>query len=479
VSGHVSAALARGRHVTLVIADSSDDPAAEAAAGALAALRPPPSTSLRLAGRRERIRFAPVLAARAGVDPALVEYALCGDPRLGIDTGANRNALLLDAAGAPVVLTDDDVRARATRPPAEAPALTLASGDPHEAWFAATDEPLVPEERWEPVDVLALHEPLLGAGVATAALEAGEGLALAARAPFYQRLARRGGRVVTTQLGCAGDHGMGASFSLLLLAGASRERLLASPARFEDAFRRRRIVRSPKGATISDTAFCMSMSLGLDARALLPPFAPNGRNSDGLFGATTRAVVAESFAAFLPWAVEHVPPGGRAATLEHELAIAGRPESNDLVRAALGALFEPRGADPRVCLAQAGRALSSLAARPRDAEHLLREQTLRSTARLLAWIHDALVRHGRRPEPWARLADGFAATLRERLSLPSAWLPRDLVVAHGEDAARRLFLAHLDSVGRLFEAWPALFEAARELRAGGVRLSAPLSARAT
>ncbi len=314
--------------------------------------------------------------------------------------------------------------------------------------------------------------------MATAALEAGDGLALAARAPFYQRLARRGGRVVTTQLGCAGDHGMGASFSLLLLAGSSRERLLASPARLEDAFRRRRIVRSPKGATISDTTFCMSMSLGLDARALLPPFPPNGRNGDGLFGAATRACVGEAFAGFLPWAVEHVPPGGRSATLEQELAIAGRPESNDLVRAALGAVFDARGPDPGACLAQAGRALSSLAARPRDAEQLLREQTLRSTARLLALIHESLVRHGRRPEAWARLADRFAATLRERLLLPSAWLPRDLVSAHGEDAARRLFLAHLGGVGRLFEAWPALFEAARDLREGGVRLSAPLASRA-
>jgi hypothetical protein len=474
VRGHVSAA--RGRPRTLVVADSSDEPEAGTTRAALTALRAPPALQLRWAGRAERARYVPLLAARAGVDPALLEYALCGSPRSGSDSGANRNALLLDLAGQPIVLTDDDVRARAARPLRDAAPLALTTGDPFEAWFAPPRAPLVPDTRWEHVDVLALHETLLGADVACAAQGAGEGLVLAARVPFYRRLARRGGRVVTTQLGCAGDHGMGASFSLLLLGGASRERLLASPATFEDAFFGRRIARAPAGPTISDTAFCMGMSLGIDARSLVPPFSPSGRNADGLFGATARACLGDAFAGFLPWAVEHAPPGGRAATLEDELAIAGRPEANDLVRAALGHVFEPRCPDAAESLAQAGRALARLAARPQDAEHLCREQTLRSNARLLERIHEALARHARRPEPWARVLDRFAAALRERLSHPAAWLPRDLVSAHGEDAARRLFLAHIDGAGRLFEAWPALFEAARELAAEGVRLSASLNA---
>ena len=46
--------------------------------------------------------------------------------------------------------------------------------------------------------------------------------------------------------------------------------------------------------------------------------------------------------------------------------------------------------------------------------------------------------------------------------------------AHGEEAAGALFLAYLGDLGRLMAAWPALFEAARELRASGRRLSTPL-----
>lgn len=484
VRTHAAAARERGRRVTCVVADSSEAADRLDGTGSSSSEGASPRSAarfggadVRLAGRSERARFAPILAERAGVDPAIVEYALFGDPQLGSDAGANRNALLLDAAGELLMMTDDDVRARAARPPddgaAPAAALTLASGDPYEAWFAEPGEAVVPDERWEAPDPFAVHEALLGADVARAALDAGEGLAMIAGAAFYQRLVRRGGRVVTTQLGCAGDHGMGASFSLLLFRGASRERLTASRARFEDAFTGRRILRSTRGATISDTAFCMSMSLGVDARSLVPPFSPVGRNADGLFGVMVRSCLDDAYTAFLPWAVEHAPPGGRSAAIDQELAIAGRGEVNDLLRLGLGGLLELRGTDAGARLQDAGRALQQLAARPRDAERLFQEQVTRAVARLLVQIDRALVEHRRRPSFWAEMADMFAARLREVLSAPAAWLPRDLVKARGEEAARDLLLSHARQVGRLFEAWPALFEAARELRANGVRLSVP------
>ena len=498
LAGHAAAARERGRRVTCVVADSSTGDDLEATRAALAAAGEG-GVVVRHVTLRQRARFAPVLAGRAGVDPALVAFALTGDPRLGSDTGANRNALLLDSAGEPLLMTDDDVRARAVRAPgtsergahagpraregaaARASArdphapLALWSGDPYEAWFADPGERIVRDDEWETPDTFALHEALLGVDVARAVTHAeGE---VRAGGVFFQRLVRRGGRVVTTQLGCAGDHGMGASFSLLLFGGASRARLLASEARFEDAFTRRRILRSPLAPTISDTSFCMSMSLGVDTRDLVPPFAPCGRNADGLFGAVVRACVADSFTAFVPWAVEHAPSRRRSTSFDEELSFAGRGELNDFVHLALGLVLDPRGGDAAVNLAEAGSALVRLAARPRDAELLLREQTMRASARRLAQIDRVLADHGRRPPFWARVLERFADAIRTNLTHPAAHLPVELVKAHGETAARDLFFAHLTDVGRLLAAWPALFEAARELRAAGVRLSEPVTAR--
>lgn len=478
---HAAAARAHGRRVVCVVADSAVGEAAAATRDALVALAADDRMSgmeIRYAGRGERERFCEVLALAAATSPTLVRFALFGDPRFEVDTGANRNALLLDGAGEALLMVDDDVRARTAPPPARSEGLGLVSGDPNEAWFPDPGAAPVAEEGWETPDPFALHETLLGADVARVAAGQHDGMPADLRragAGFFRRLVRRGGRVVTTQLGGAGDHGMGASFGLLLLGGASHERLVASEARFRDAFTRRWLVRSATRPSIGDTSFCMSMSLGLDARELLPPFAPVGRDSDGLFGLTVRACVGDAFAGFVPRAVEHVPLRPRTASFEHEKHIAGQGGVNEHLRMAIAAAFEARDVHTEAHLRHAGEVLCRLAERPRDAEHFFREQTMRGLSRRLAQIERQLAERGRRPAFWAQALDGFAAALRSALADPTAYLPAELLAAHGEPAARALFLDHVTAVGHLFTAWPALFEAARELRARGVRLSIPVT----
>jgi len=367
-------------------------------------------------------------------------------------------------------------------------------------WFPEAGEPAVAEERWESRDVRALHEALLGVDVAGAAVAAmaggragaegmnraragpaatGRGRAMegggaelrGAGAGLFRRLARYGGRVVTTQLGAAGDHGMGGSFGLLLLGGASRERLLASEERFRDAFARRLLVRSPLRATIADSSACMSMCLGVDARELVPPFGPAGRDSDGLFGVTVRACISGGFAGFLPWSIEHVPAQARTTSFEKEMLGSRRSSVNEYVRMALAAAFEPRAVRTEDHLRLLGEVLVRLGSRPREAEHFFREETMRAIGRRLAMIERQLAEHGRRPAFWATALEGFAAVLRGALVDRAAYLPADLVAAHGEDGARAVFFAYVRDVGRLYLAWPALFAAAKDLRARGVRLS--------
>jgi hypothetical protein len=86
-------------------------------------------------GPAEKARFAAVLAERAGVDPALVAFALLGDVRLPLATGGNRNALLLHGAGSLVLHVDDDTRCRVVPPPDPLPGLSVTSADdPTELW---------------------------------------------------------------------------------------------------------------------------------------------------------------------------------------------------------------------------------------------------------------------------------------------------------------------------------------------------------
>lgn len=483
VRSHLEAARAHGRDVTVVIADSGEGAEADATRAALAAIGA--QAVIRIAGRAERAGFAGVLAAAAGVDPQVVERALLGDARIGPDTGANRCALLLDCTGEALVMADDDVRARFTRAPFTAgpagstePLLgvrpALVEGDPFAASFPDPGEDVVPEERWVTLDPFALHEALLGADVA--ALAAGAPGELCGAGPgFVHRLARRGGRVAITQLGCAGDHGLGASSSLLFVGGATRERLLASEARMRDALARRRVLRSPERAAIGDTDHCMSMHLGVDNRELLPPFVFAGRNSDGVLGALLRRCSEDAFAGFVPWAIAHRAAGSgeeaRAASIEQEVAAAGRTSVNDVLRVVLAALLEPRGAGTAAHLEAAGAALERLASRPRDADRFFREQVVRGLGRVVLRAEQILDEHDRRPEAWAALVSAFRDAARGALAGRDVHVPAELVDAHGGAAARALLFEHAANVGRFLAAWPALTEAARRLREGGQRLS--------
>ncbi|MFO0592511.1 MAG: hypothetical protein U0441_33520 [Polyangiaceae bacterium] len=494
VRAHDRSARAAGRAVTFVIADSSrDDDAAEATRTALHRLASE-GVSIRVADRAARAAFADVLAERSGVDRAIVDAALLGDPRLGVDTGANHNALLLDAAGEAHLHTDDDVTPRAVQPEGAREGVALVAGDPCELWFRPPEMPLIEADRWCHPDTLSLHERVLGADVARIASEAAADSAAhtaihgaadsaasepadssAASASMFRRLVRRGGRVLVTQLGSAGDHGMAASFGLLLTAGPSRARLLASEAIFRSAYEGRRVLRAPTRIAIAEGAPCLSMSMAIDARDLVPPFPSSGRDSDGLFGALLRVCVPDSFTAHLPWAAEHVPPSPRATSIDAEVRAAGRAAPNELIRALLGATFDARDPSPRRLMERAGASWVLLAARPDDADLVLREQVMRGLARRLTQIDRALAEAGRALSFWSGALTAFAAALRSAITSDHPHLPPELVAAHGPVAARSLLLEHIATTGRVLAAWPRLFDAARSLRAEGRRLSRALS----
>src|SRR6185503_7894215 len=82
------------------------------------------------------------------------------------------------------------------------------------------------------IDVLRCHEALLGSEVAGV----GDGAA--------------SGRVAITLHGLVGDSGMSSPRYYLSLAGASRERLVASPNAYRSAFQSREVLRTVRRPTL-------------------------------------------------------------------------------------------------------------------------------------------------------------------------------------------------------------------------------------
>lgn len=472
LESHLGALRERGRACEVVIAEGQVSEEARAHTRAmLAEIAARFAVPVHLAGFPERAAYARALAARAGVGEEIAAFALLNPERGDNDAGAGGNALLLHAVGELAVFTDDDTRARLRAAPDFAPGLALSSdGDPAEAWFPAPGEPAVSDANRADVDLFSAHEALLGrdAGSVVEARRR-EGLDLSRASEGLFRRLGRGGVVRLTQSGAAGDTGTGSMGFLLHVQGRTRERLHASAQVYRHAFESRQIVRCAPRATLGDSSFCMSMGMGVDARAWLPPFLPVQRNADGAFGMLVRACFPAALSGFVPFAEEHVAV--RTARFEDLLAAVGKTWAGDLICALIGAapLLTEVG-DPRANLRALGDHLERLGSLPAAdfAEHL-GAMILRGRARDLRGAEEQLLRHRGSPAHWARdmerLMDRSRAALTQAVP---AW-PADLVATLGIDETRRAFPRMVRRFGALLAAWPALWDAAVALRAEGIR----------
>jgi len=475
LDSYVANAVAHGRTLEYVVADDADtaEDRAETRA-AVAAVGRRRGVEIAYAGLAEKTAYAGSLAARSGVPLALVEFALLNPEGCPYTLGGNQNILLLQGAGDRMVSVDDDTRCRLAPTPGQLPGLALGSArDPTELWFPGPGAPDLPDRVRVDRDYLALHEALLGRRATACAFDARrDGLDLETTSgSSFRRLEARGGRVVVTQTGAAGDTGTGSMWHYLVLGDPSRARLLGSEAGYRHAFTRRRVVRAVRRTTLGEGPFLMSMSLGYDARAVLPPFFPVQRNADGLLGVLLRATWSDAFFGFVPWAVEHAPAATRATSFPELLESLGAAGCCDLVCLLVGAArVEPDRADPAATLRALGAVFEGWGKLPLpDFEEIVRVQALRARSLDLVVLEDLLSRHERAPTFWARDATLAAETLRAKLSRPSLGYPADLVAAFGEEVARPLFARLIRRYGELLQAWPDLFAAALELRREGVR----------
>lgn len=466
-------AEAFGRPIEFTVIDDARDEAEGRATQQMLQQLAGQGVALRCASPADRDAYADALAAEAQTDPELVRFALRGRPECPISTGSARNCLLLDSAGDPYVLADDDGMAQLAACPEALPGLEVASrNDPTEFWFYRDREHRAATVELLDRDLLGEHERLLGhaAGDLIAVADASGALELSTMSvPFEGRLRVGGVRVRTSMAGVVGDSGIGAT-AHLFTSLETRNRLTESEAVFEAAVRNRQSLRVPHRLTLSDGVVTMAGNLGLDATTLLPPFCPVQRNSDGLLGRTLQRCFPSSCKGYLNVAAVHDPPQGRTQSLEDwwlQLQQVRFPE----IAAVLIEDFEPGpGAGSEAGLLQSlGRRLQQAAALPR-AEFQGRIWGLllrRESPRLL---RDRSHESREMPEFYVSLRMRQIETIREAIATPRYLEPRDLPgeepLALAQDVAGRF--------GALLEAWPRIWDAAVRLRARGRRLAQPV-----
>jgi hypothetical protein len=413
---------------------------------------------VRYVGRQEKIRFEAALVAESAVPREIIHFALFGDQRCASSTGANRNSLLLDAAGSLMLAVDDDTLCRIAAAPEHDAALSCFSGyDPTEFWFFPDRSRATQSVSLVDVDVLGCHEALLGSDVADLSVD-GE----------------TSGRVAMTLNGLIGDSGMSSPRYYLALTGSSRDRLVASPLAYRSAFESREILRSVRQPTITAGPFCMSTFLGLDNRLMLPPFFPVQRNSDGIFGIMLQKCVDGSHVAFLPWILLHAPEPPRVFVTDELWADAAAVRMADIVIACLLA-HETSTATTSTRLAYLGKHLRWLGSLSlQDFEAGVRTmQHVRNFAFITA-LHGQLQTYGASPDFWAEDVRRMIELMSKASTAEDYLAPRDLGPGRDAEAARWLSQELIGKFGELLEAWPTLVNAARRLRVNGRRLASML-----
>lgn len=443
---HIASAELHHRHCEFVVVDdSADESLQQKHREQLHSLRQQHDCQITLIGPREKQHAVTTISKTIGSSADVLAFALLNPCQLPIATGASRNALLLHAAGELLLQVDDDTEARLAFMPSTTPDVVATPRfDPTEFWFLSEAELAQISGSLAAGDLVGLHEQWLGQP-------------------------RLDGRVLASMAGVVGDSGMGSSLYFLNLHGASRDRLLVSEACYRSALYQHRVLRGVQQPTLAAGAVCMSLNLGLDHRALLPPFFPVQRNQDGVFGALLRTCCAGALFAYLPRAVLHLPPQPRVRTLDAIEAEVGRLSSGQVVQSLIWTLGSAApGSYTAANLRAVGAALYKLGTLPLPSFTALTSRLVRKQLENLAsqW-EGGLEQHHDQPAFWAADMRRLLAILRTRLTGNELAAPIDLVRCAGATQAVPMLQKLLMRFGQLLESWPAIVDAARDLRSRG------------
>ena len=459
----------------IVIDDALEPDAQQRTRGVVEELKKDHGARLRYASRRDREAFADQVAAYSGLPQKLIRFALLGRQPSGRTLGSCYNSLLLDTIGSCYVIADDDTVCQIAPPPEQHGSLALTSQfDPTEFWFYRDRQSAFDSLARADQDYFAIHESLLGRGMGDCmpAAEGAGSLDLDRMSPaFDRRLRMLGGRVAATLLGIAGDSGIG-STAYLSVGPASRRRLLSSEQDYLAFAESHQVARAVTRPTVSEGFLCMSGNLGLDNRRLLPPFTPVQRGADAVFGITLRKCFRDGYLGYLPWTVRHDPPEQRTQPLAEFMKNAAKVRFPEILRHLIRAAPEvsSEGDDQRG-LRRLGAYLQQISSASladfedtvktcfwrRHSEGIAQASKYRSDPELPGYYQAYRQQHRK--------------TVREAIVSSKYFVPRDLRDLGSEEEVRRLVQSLVHDQGRLLQHWPDIIQAARELRAKGVRLT--------
>jgi hypothetical protein len=110
-----------------------------------------------------------------------------------------------------------------------------------------------------------------------------------------------------------------------------------------------------------------------------------------------------------------------------------------------------------------------------DFEEFVRIHVWRERINLITNLEKELNSYSAPPDYWASDVTRYLTTMRAALTMPDYVVPVDLQAHRTVDEARKLSQSLVVKFGRLLRDWPDIIDAARRLRARGIRVAAAVS----
>jgi hypothetical protein len=402
-------------------------------------------------GRNTKLGLIDYLSAN-GVPPRVSSFALFGTDKNASTTGANRNAALLFLAGSRILSSDDDVICT-----------------PHALLESLSPEKLRAPDGWEtffindldsafkyvkPVDIscFALADQYLSMD----ATPVGPSTPMPERIRSNRALGKSQ-HIVATLCGTIGDSGMPTGASLMASDGANRLRFLAD----EASYRRNRMtcatVRMVPKVVIGSSELVSTTTLtGFSNKQILPPFSPNYRGQDSLFGITVAQIYPEGLIGLMPVGLLHDPQ--RQRQYDPLPLHFGQARAVSAVVRAVQVPSHLLATDRMTTL---GLSLKKIASQSTDSFRAQFLSLLNRQATLeLHQLEKLLLVNQRTPAYWAKDMSEWINSVKQNISHSSLFRPAECQ-ACGADALD-VMQEYLKEFGDLLAWWPTIVGLARE-----------------
>jgi hypothetical protein len=252
--------------------------------------------------------------------------------------------------------------------------------------------------------------------------------------------------------------------------------LISSEDLYQQALLSRQLLRVTTSEMLSDFAFSMLTFCGLDNCEMLPPNPPKQRGQDLVFGQILLKCFPGAVSGHVPVALGHEPiPPRKFWPGEITRSAAGVDLCRLIIEAVSDCEFQPGEITAGQRLQALGHHFLRIARLPDKSLAKFFERRLYESNRHFA--QKIIARMESLPAAqtsYATDVNRYFQKLRASEAREDYWIPLDLWSVDGAASAVRRLRENFTDFGRLLDAWPGTFEAAKLLRREGVRLSVPV-----